>query len=41
MKNHQYINRGDFMYDVLWNLFVKTGDIRYYNLWKELNKEVK
>lgn len=29
------------MYDVLWNLFVKTGDIRYYNLWKELNKEVK
>ena len=34
MKNHQYINRGDFMYDVLWNLFVKTGDIRYYNLWK-------
>ena len=26
---------------ILWDLFKKTGDIKYYNLWKELNKEVK
>lgn len=40
MKNHHYICRGDFMnYDVLWKLFIKTGDIKYYNLMKQIKKK--
>ncbi|MCI8346961.1 MAG: YqzL family protein [Bacilli bacterium] len=39
MKSHHYINRGDFMNDVVWNLFRKTGDIKYYILLKNINKK--
>lgn len=27
--------------DVLWELFKETGDIKYYNLLKQINKEQK
>lgn len=27
-------------YDVLWKLFIKTGDIKYYNLLMKIKKEV-
>ena len=27
--------------DVLWKLFRETGDIKYYNLLKQINKEQK
>lgn len=38
--NYHYINRGDFMdYDILWKLFIKTGDIKYYNLLQALKKK--
>ncbi len=39
MKSHHYINRGDFMNtDILWQLFIKTGDIKYYNLLMQIRK---
>ena len=25
-------------YDILWNLFIKTGDIKYYNLMQALKR---
>ena len=25
--------------DILWELFKKTGDIRYYNLWAKINNK--
>ena len=38
-KNHHYISRGDFMtIDILWKLFNKTGNIKYYNLMMKLKK---
>ena len=27
--------------DILWNLFKKTGDIKYYNLMKQIKKKNK
>ena len=27
--------------DVLWKLFVKTGNIKYYNLWKKAQSKNK
>ena len=46
-KIHHYINRGDFKMkknkdnskEILWNLFKKTGDIKYYNLMKQIKKK--
>lgn len=26
-------------YDILWKLFVQTGDIKYYNLLKQIKNE--
>ena len=26
-------------YDILWKLFIKTGDIKYYNLLKQIKKK--
>jgi len=30
---------GDFMKELLWSLFKKTGDLRYYNLLKKIEKK--
>lgn len=42
-KIHHYINRGDFKMkqtkEILWDLFIKTGDIKYYNLMKKIKKK--
>lgn len=45
-KTHHYINRGEFKMkknkenkDILWDLFKKTGDIKYYNLMKQIKKK--
>ena len=35
---HHYIIRGDFMIEILWDLFMKTGDIKYYNLLQKIKK---
>jgi len=41
--NHHYISRGDFQMKnnekLLWELFRKTGDIKYYNMLQELRKK--
>lgn len=36
MKYYHYINGDIFMEEILWKLFKKTGDIKYYLLIKEL-----
>lgn len=39
-ENHHYKNRGDFMNtDILWELFKRTGDIKYYHLWCQIIKK--
>lgn len=32
------MNRGDFMTELIWELFKETGDIKYYILLKNMNK---
>lgn len=39
LLNYHYINRGDMMVDLLWDLFKKTGNIKYYNLLQEIKKK--
>ena len=37
---HHYYSRGDIMNEkLLWELFKKTGDIKYYNLLMQIKKK--